>query len=487
MAVVALLLAMLLKGLWFLCHDPFYAYANNYDQVRTMSQFGIVADDPRYPLGTASFAAPLIKFHMEQRRDPTFYRSSDHRLVQATISAARWFGGEANSREEVRIDVRWKGIISFLLLVAGIGFGAWCLLAVVETERAAVALAAAGVALTDPFNLMYASTWYLEFGALVYGVIGVAGLYIALVRSPQWPTGAYWAWAVVLLFGASKYQYAFFPIGLAALMAIVWHRRFTRRFLVFAIVSGLLIPLYLSRTSDHPNNVQIAGANNSNALFNVFLQLPSDPAEALRLAGLPEACGQFIGTTWFRPDGNDAKIVRDCPEIADVGQGRKLLLAAANPAAFLGALFHAAELSQTWIDPFVGHIGGRQWGKLSEERSVAAVSLASWIAMLPASVYALAYLSMLAAATCLGGFLARRADGRHLWATAYGLCGAVGSYAFICAFFGEGFNDVQKHAHMSFSAIAIIALLSAAQCAACVGSWLRARAGSGASPLYAER
>jgi hypothetical protein len=468
-SALALLLVMIAKGFAFLWHSPLYAYANNYDQVRTMSQFGIVPDDPRYPLGIASFPAPMAQFHLEPQVSGFFYPSSDQLLVRATIWLSQVLRPPAGAEMKQPVNVRWKGTLSFLLLAIGFGLCVRQLLLQPETRGPAVVLAATGVALTDPFNLLYASTWYLEYSGLVFAALGLAALYVAMVKRPAATVSLYLGWMLILLFGATKYQYQFFPIGLIAFIALFWRARFDRRFLVIAVLSALLVPVYVARLDQHPNNVQIAGANNANSLFNVFLTLPEDRNTALQLAGLPQRCERFVGTTWFRPANNAEAIMAECPEIVKVGQWRKLLLAGAAPGPFVAATFHAAGLSQDWLDPLVGHVGGKHWGSLHDERSPVAFSVASLVGQIPKPLYAAAYLLVLAVATLGGGVL-----GRHprfaRWAMAYALCGLLGSYAFICAFFGEGFNDVQKHAHLSFSALLVIALLAVVHAASCAVS-----------------
>lgn len=150
-----ILVVATLRAITFWATDPMLAYANNFDQIRTLRTFGLQPRDAQKTLYAATPDQPWRYFIQGDEWHSPTYPSSDllFKLVQYGTMVA--FSSSDGSMDikigTVPLLIGWfLGIwLIFRKLITnpltGFGFAGWVLL------------------VTDPINLLFLNTWYAEF------------------------------------------------------------------------------------------------------------------------------------------------------------------------------------------------------------------------------------------------------------------------------------------------------------------------------------
>ncbi len=210
-----LLLAAAVRATVWWAHDPLLAYANNYDQIRTMAVLGVRPDAPGLAdLDGGTPEQPWARFKTGLGWRMPFYPSSDT-AIRAVVHVGSGLWRPGGSTMDIRQESAWL-LAAWLLGVAwigwrllglnawhGLGFAAWVLL------------------VTDPINLLFLNTWYAEFSAFacVTGLVW-PGLAVARrVQEARWVVGG-WMLAFLLVrpptgSSMSTFRWRCSPTGLA--------------------------------------------------------------------------------------------------------------------------------------------------------------------------------------------------------------------------------------------------------------------------------
>jgi hypothetical protein len=145
------------------------------------------------------------------------------------------------------------------------------------------------------------------------------------------------------------------------------------------------------------------------------------------------------------------RIAERCPEAQTLRSARIASLLATEPAIIVRVMARAAPMTQVALLPHVGIEAGRRFGKLDDQHSPLARSIAQLTERLPLAVH-VGWLMFLFAAVAIAGF-AWALDG-ITWGTSIGplvttaLAGTA-VYALLASVFGSGLVELTRHAHLA--------------------------------------
>lgn len=359
--VVALLAALFLAGtlrafaLW--AHDPLYAYANSYDQVRYTNCFHFYPDrPPSIPPEENSPNAPYSTFRFIETGNPMCYWSSE--LAFGGATALIWTLGEVAGGSD-RHDVRWAGALRWLAMLA-VSVG----LSIAWLRRGDTRIAIANAALlpllfADPGNTLYLNTFYAEWTALLgaYALLGTCLLW----RGEQ----VGWRRCVVLgllafVLALSKIQHLLLPLALA-FAVIVLERLQSKRFgwrgpaIALGALAGLCLQgIQLGRDSGMMESIH--EYNSADVVFTALLPFVDDRRALLDELGIDPACAVYSGLhAWELPDLPE----RVCPGLDTFTRGKELSAMLRHPVMTLRLAGHGVLGLDPWIAKNLGEIEGR--------------------------------------------------------------------------------------------------------------------------------
>ncbi|MGP1681631.1 MAG: hypothetical protein ACTS8S_04810, partial [Giesbergeria sp.] len=185
------------------------AYANNYDQIRTLKVFGLHPKDSPTALYAMTPERPWRHFIQTDKLHAPIYPSSD--LIFKTIQ----FGAMAAFRDsEGAMDIK---IASAPVLIGWL-LGIWLIFRRLTTKPLA-ALGFAGwiLLVADPINLLFLNTWYAEFAAFAIATlfVGIAWLWLFRLISLRW--ALIWGSACLIVLSLNRNQYMFLLPAVAGL------------------------------------------------------------------------------------------------------------------------------------------------------------------------------------------------------------------------------------------------------------------------------
>ncbi|MEO7326662.1 MAG: hypothetical protein ABIW82_17715 [Dokdonella sp.] len=359
-AVLMLLALLWLAGslrafaLW--AHDPLYAYANSYDQVRYTNCFHFYPDrPPAIPPEENSPYAPFAKYRFIANPNPMCYWSSE--LLFTGGTALAWKLGESNTGGGAH-DVRWVGAQRWLALLAlSIGFS----LAWLRRGDARAALANAALVpllFADPGNALYLDTFYAEWSALLgaYALIALSLLWRDEVASRR----RFCALALVAFaLALAKIQHLLLPLCLALVVMLLErlrHARFGWRggALAFGALAGLTLQaVQLGRDNGMMDSIH--QYNRADVVFTALLPFADDRAALLTELGIDPACAVYSGLhAWELPDLPE----RVCSGLEGFTRGKELTALLLHPGMALRLAGHGVLGLDPWIAKNLGEIEG---------------------------------------------------------------------------------------------------------------------------------
>lgn len=351
--VLALLwLAGSLRAFALWSHDPLYAYANSYDQVRYTNCFHFYPDrPPAIPPEENSPNAPFAKFRFIANPNPMCYWSSELVFTGATALVWKLGGSELH-------DVRWVGALRwFALLALSIGLSrAW--LRRGDTRAAIANAALVPLLFADPGNTLYLDTFYAESTALLaaYALLALCLLWCDEVASPRrFGTLALVAFALAL----AKIQHLMLPLCLAVVV-LVLERASRQRFgwrgsaLALGALAGLAVQaVQLGRDNGMMDSIH--QYNRADVVFTALLPFADDRAALLGELGIDPACAVYSGLhAWELPDLPE----RVCKGLEGFTRGKELLALLRHPGMTLRLAGHGVLGLDPWIAKNLGEIEG---------------------------------------------------------------------------------------------------------------------------------
>lgn len=361
--VVALTVLGFVRALVLWSHEPLYAYANTYDQVRYSACFNIYPDRPAsIPPDENSPNAPYEAFRFAEARDPMCYWSSE--LLFGAMTAASWHVAERLGIETAH-SVRLIGALKLaaLLIVSILLSRAW-----LRRKNYAAAIANASLLtllFSDPGNTLYLNTFYAEWSSLLcaYVLLSLVMLWHGEARN-RWRLMAI-AGAAFLL-AASKMQHVVLPLSLAISLLLIHrlaHGSFGWRALALlfgAFLGGYFQFVQLQR--EVPMMDSIRQYNRAHVVFTALLPLADDKPAFLRDIGIDPNCAIYSGKRAWELPGLPETV---CRGVLEFGYSDQLRVLLQNPSLSLRLGGRAVLALDPWIAENIGQVEGRILGEIS--------------------------------------------------------------------------------------------------------------------------
>ena len=448
-----LLLAAAVRATVWWAHDPLLAYANNYDQIRTMAVLGVRPDAPGLAdLDGGTPEQPWARFKTGLGWRMPFYPSSDTAIRAAVhVGSGLWRPG--GSTMDIRQESAWL-LAAWLLGVAWIG---WRLLSLNAWHG--LGFAAWVLLVTDPINLLFLNTWYSEFSAFacVTGLVGLGWLWLAGYRK-RWVVGG-WMLALLLVLATNRQQYVYLPLALLPLAWLAGRKSPCRRGPAAAAAAVAAVPLLLF-SGDFAHVKDNARANRVDTVLGAMLPAASDPASMVRNLRLQPACLQFAGDTWYTQ--SRAVLEAACPRIMNLPLRRMLFALAADPAALARMVWRATNEGQGFVLSHLGQVQGGRSTQIAELDGVTARSVDELLRALPRPLWRVLALGGLVLPALLAVWAARQRKAG--WPTALWALEIAVLYVFFSSLLGDGYVEIHRHAVLCYSlgCLSLMALFGAA-------------------------
>lgn len=348
-----------LRAFAFWAADPMLAYANNYDQIRTLRVFGLHPKDSPKGLYEMTPEQPWRYFVQADRLHTPIYPSSDlaiKAIQVATMAAFRSSDGVMDIKVATApVLIGWLvGIwIIFRKLLArplaALGFAGWILL------------------VADPINLLFLNTWYAEFSAFAIATlsIGIAWLWLFQLVTLRW--ALVWGGLCLTVLSFNRNQYMFLlpaVAGLAGIAALAWSRPYQRPSLASAgkwvlIATACLLPMLAYNAAAKKNNdVSLwVATNRTNTVFGALLPASKDPARMLTRMGLsPEGCLRFSGKNLYVTP--EPEFRAHCPKSLKLSLVRIAKAVVLEPITLVTIIENIAQHHNGFLQYHIGHIEG---------------------------------------------------------------------------------------------------------------------------------
>ncbi|MEO5560595.1 MAG: hypothetical protein ABIO49_11875 [Dokdonella sp.] len=353
--LAVLWLAGSLRAIALWAHDPLYAYANSYDQVRYTNCFHFYPDrSSAIPPEENSPNAPFAKYRFIANPNPMCYWSSE--LLFTGGTALAW------KLDELRgggvHDVRWVGALRWLALLAlSVGLS----LAWLRRGDARAALANAALVpllFADPGNALYLDTFYAEWSALLgaYALIALTLLWRDEVSSRR----RFFTLALVALaLALAKIQHLMLPLCLALVVMVLERLRHARlRWRGGALALGALAGLAVQAVQlgrDNGMMDSIHQYNRADVVFTALLPFADDRVALLTELGIDPMCAVYSGLhAWELPDLPE----RVCSGMQGFTRGKELMALLRHPDMALRLAGHGVRGLDPWIAKNLGEVEG---------------------------------------------------------------------------------------------------------------------------------
>lgn len=448
--VALLMLLGILRIFQVTLHTPMAGYANQTDMNRMHNCFGIWPDRQYVSIYAASWKAPVNNYKMDGPIDSEHcYQSSEKLFVQLGILAGNlknyWL-----DRPEQQFELQTVGLVK-----AGMLCLAACWLTWLYRKRPPAMLAHAAIfalVIADPYNTLWLNTLYTEFAALYFAYLSAVLAHYLLTAEKPGLTVSLVFLASLFMLGLAKMQHLLLPSLLGGMVLLAWHCKYRRKKLFpLGIVVVCLAVLLLQQQASHASrHMQFAKAANAvDTYLGAVLPAMQGPVQGVKLLGLPDKCARYVGYTWYEQHGID--LGKECPEVFDVPRWRLLRVIAHDPKLVLNMLWHALPETQEWNIDYLGQIEGGDVDKLDMGFSSRFFSFATLVQKLPAKLFMWLYVLLgivwLYAAVRFLRFLSQRC-GQVPWLVL--ISASVVWMVIFTSIFGDGYNEIAKHAHLSY-------------------------------------
>lgn len=462
-----------LRAFAFWAADPMLAYANNYDQIRTLRVFGLHPKDSAKPLYEMTPEQPWRYFVQADELHAPIYPSSDL-LVKAiqvtTMAVFRSSDGFMDIKVATApVLIGWLAgiwlIVRKLLAKppAALGFAIWILV------------------VADPINLLFLNTWYAEFSAFALATlfVGIAWLWLFQLVSPRW--ALVWGGVCLAVLSVHRSQYMFLlpaVAGLAGIATLAASHPYQRPSMTTAgklalIAATCLLPM-LAHNAAVKREADVAvwlATNRTNTIFGTLLPASKDPAKMLERMGLSaDECLRFSGTNLYVTPQTEFEA--HCPESLALPLIRIAKVVVLEPTILPTIIKNIARHHNGFLQYHIGHIEGTEYGYLHQGSSTffdgsafravrdgAKVgrsslplhhrSVDSLLTRMPASAtMLLIWLAALGPAFAAMLAWVRR---QNRWVFIFLLSGLLFNYALFSSILGDGYFELERHAFLCFS------------------------------------
>jgi hypothetical protein len=436
-------------------HDPLLGYANQFDMVRTSACVDLYPDLPVPDRYSAQQWAPVPYYVAHQRAGAGCYPATNVAVV-AVAKTLIEIAQAAGQVPDGRYPLQAVGVLQAAILAAVV-------LAFVRAERARpwARLGHASVyafILADPTSTLWLNTLYTEPAGLIaaYAMLGMLALPAARLAAPRTAAAML---AALLAFALSRQQAMAFAVVPLIVLAPVGWRGARAAWIAGVLALGVAAWLQSSSLATMPS---IRAANIANVYLGAVLPAVRDEPRALAQLGLPETCRAAIGGGAYVGMGADPST--QCTEVARLGRFAFLRLVADDPVLPWRILLRGLPEAQAWWQHQLGMVAGRHYGDLAAQAWWLALSPANWTERMPLPAYFFA-LGALAATFVAAGIawvrMIRRGRADDGWLRCVLACSALGLHVVVSGIFGDGYEDVAKHAlflHMGTAALILLGL-----------------------------
>jgi len=433
-ALVALALLALARGITLVRHDPLLAMANNFDQIRYTICLDIAPWRPGVDPAKANPPAPYSRFAFTPLPKGICAWSSD--LLFTAPVALAWHASEAIGGRAIH-SVRRLGE---LRLIAWFAIGAWATWFFLRERRVDLALAhLAGFAFLamDPANTLYLSTFYAEAAAAFGFYMALVGIVAALVQ----PTRGALSIAAIgaLILATSKYQHLMLPIALG-IAVLIGAGRSGRKVALAVLVAGALgAGIQIANGArDTPSLRYVHWVNHIDYVVGILLVETSDREHVVERLKVNDECLEYIGKSVYAMPGSAEKT---CTNVMNWQSAELWWLLVSDPPGFARALLHVPRLLLPWQPHYLGAVEDGN----NERQPGWMPSLDLAFGERPFVAWTLLLLPWLVLAACLR-------HGTPAVARAFALVCATGMAAVcLAALFGDGDVEYAKHVHLAIN------------------------------------
>jgi hypothetical protein len=433
-ALVALALFAIFRGVALVRHDPLLALANNYDQIRYTICLDIAPWRPGVDPAKANPPAPYSRFAFTPLPKDVCAWSSDL-LFTASVALA-WHASEAMGGRAIH-SVRRLGELRLLAWFAVAAWATWFFLRERRADLALAHLAGFALIAMDPSNTLYLSTFYAEAAAAFGFYVCLVGLVAALVR----PTRGALAMAAIgaLILATSKYQHVALPIALGI---AVWlgAGRGGRNVALAVLVAGALgAGIQLANGARNTASMRyVHWVNNTDYALGILLPETSDRDRIVEKLAVNDECLKYIQKSVYAMPGS---LEKTCTNAPNWRSATLWWLLVSDPPGLARGLLHIPQRLLPWQPRYLGAVEGgnnehQPWWMPSLDLVFGTRAVFAWTLLL---------LPWLVVVVCL-----RR--GTSALARAFALVCATGMLAVcVAALFGDGDVEFAKHAHLAVS------------------------------------
>lgn len=462
-----------LRAFAFWAADPMLAYANNYDQIRTLRVFGLHPKDSPKALYEMTPEQPWRYFVQADDLHAPIYPSSDLlvKAIQVTTMAAFRSSDGLMDIKVATVPVLIGWLVGICLIfrkllarpLAALGFAVWILL------------------VADPINLLFLNTWYAEFSAFALATlfVGTAWLWLFQLVTLRW--ALVWGGVCLAVLSFNRNQYMFLlpaVAGLAGIAALAVQHPYRKPSLAAAgkcalITAACLLPMMaFNAAAKKDKDVAVwAATNRTNTIFGALLPASKSPVQMLKHLGLsPEGCLRFSGENLYVTPEEEFK--EHCPESLTASLARIAKAVVLEPTVLITLIKNIALHHNGFLQYHLGHIEGTSKAYLhdgsqssfngSEYRTVRdktrignssqpyyLQSVDSLLTRISAGTTML--LIWLAAVGPALVALAAWLLQQRRWAFMFLLSGLLFNYALFSSILGDGYFELERHAILCFS------------------------------------
>lgn len=462
-----------LRAFAFWAADPMLAYANNYDQIRTLRVFGLHPKDSSKARYEMTPEQPWRYFVQADDMHAPIYPSSDLLVKAVQVTTMAVFRSSDGSMDikvaTAPVLIGWLvGIwLIFRKLLArplgALGFSVWILL------------------VADPINLLFLNTWYAEFSAFALATLFVGIAWLWLFQRISQRNALIWGGVCLILLSFNRNQYMFLlpaVAGLAGVAALAVQRTYAKPSLATAgkyalIVAACLVPMmaFIAAAKKDKDVAVWAATNRTNTIFGALLPASQDPARMLKHLGLaPEGCLRFSGKNLYVTPEEEFKA--HCPKSLTASLVRIAKAVVREPTVLITIIGNVAQHHNGFLQYHIGHIEGKSNAYLHDGsqssfngtefrtvRDTARVShssqpfylhsVDSLFTQISAGTTApLIWVAILGPA--LAALLAWVLQ-HSRWAFMFLLSGLLFNYALFSSILGDGYFELERHAVLCFS------------------------------------
>ena len=452
------LIAATLRAFTFWAADPMLAYANNYDQIRTLKVFGLHPKDSPKALYERTPEHPWRYFIEADIRHKATHPSSDRIFKSIQFSTMAAFRADDGV-----MDIK----IAAVPVLLGWLVGVWLIFRkLIARPLAALGFAVWILVVADPINLLFLNTWYAEFSAFAVTTLFVGIAWLWLFQRVSLRKALIWGAVCLALISFNRNQYMFLLLAVALLVGAALLLSRQRGKLSAASVAkwvlvavACLLPVLAYNAAAKKRMYLETATNRIDTVFVALLPASKDPSRMLERLGLPPECMRFMGESLYtRPI---PEFETHCPESMRLPLLRIAKAVALEPGPLVTIIWNIAQHHRGFLQRHIGHIEGGENAYIDTASGIQPYYQSIDPLIQGLSAQAAALLIYVAALGPAFAALAAWRLRQRRWALMFLLNGLLFNYALFSSILGDGYMEVERHAILSFSFGALFFILLA--------------------------